>query len=153
MNLESFIKESNKIEGIERAVAAHEIAAHETFLALDELKIEDVSLFVSIVAHALIRNGKGMNVMVGGHIPCAGGDLVVKRLGNLLKDINQGNISPYQAHHRYETLHPYMDGNGRSGRIIWLWHMHKKYNDEYMKHVYARGFLHSWYYQSLSEGR
>src|SRR5215470_3568331 len=27
------------------------------------------------------------------------------------------------AHVRYETLHPYTDGNGRSGRAVWLWHM------------------------------
>ena len=47
---------------------------------------------------------------------------------------------------RYETLHPFMDGNGRSGRILWAWQM--------IEHNIAPGlslgFLHAYYYQTLA---
>ena len=49
----------------------------------------------------------------------------------------------YTLHHEYETLHPFTDGNGRSGRVLWLWMLGGIKNT-------PLGFLHHWYYQSLS---
>ena len=54
--------------------------------------------------------------------------------------------TPFGIHLRYETLHPFMDGNGRSGRILWAWQM--------LHHDIAPGirlgFLHAFYYQTLA---
>lgn len=64
-------------------------------------------------------------------------------------------IDPYVVHHAYESLHAYTDGNGRSGRALWLWGMRRLYRGQTLKfdRVLRIGFLHCWYYQSLQFDR
>lgn len=153
MNLHEFIVESNKIDGILSVPTHIEIEAHERLLAQDELTVADIEKFVIDVANAPLRDKNRMNVIIGNHIPIGGGSLVKVMLEEILNLINKCEVSPYTAHHRYETLHPFMDGNGRSGRAIWLWHMAKRDDVDSLDVIYHRGFLHAWYYQSLSEVR
>lgn len=148
--LRAFVRESNKIEGIVRAPTKAEIEAHETFINLKTVTVEDVSAFVLVVAKRPLRDRAGMDVRVGNHLPPEGGPFVPIQLQIILHNANTSDITPYETHRRYETLHPYMDGNGRSGRILWLWQMIREGRDLY---VLDRGFLHTWYYQSLSAGR
>jgi hypothetical protein len=91
----------------------------------------------------------GMNVRVGAHIPPAGGPHIAIMLKSILAEVNTGTMSPYRAHLAYETLHPFMDGNGRSGRAVWLWQMQR--DTPYSS--LALGFLHRFYYQTLGEAR
>lgn len=42
---------------------------------------------------------------------------------NALKDPEEFDI--LEAHLAYEYIHPFIDGNGRSGRLIWLWLRYK----------------------------
>ena len=81
-----------------------------------------------------------MNVRVGSYRPPEGGPAIRQRLQELLNRVNERKISEFDAHVCYETLHPFTDGNGRSGRAIWLWQ-----NSGYA----PLGFLHSFYYQTL----
>ena len=126
-----------------------ETAAAEDFLALEEILVRDLCVFVGVTAPgAMLRNRPGMNVRVGPHLPPPGGDSVLRGLARLLERVNAGTIDPYEAHVRYETLHPFMDGNGRSGRILWLWQMVRIHGA-----LPPLGFLHTWYYQSLQGAR
>lgn len=147
MSLEAFVAESNRIEGIRR-VRPEEVDAHEKFLALVAPTVAALENFVSIIQPgAKLRAHIGMNVSVGPHLPPPGGPAIKDQLTELLRLVQTNFLSPYQAHQEYETLHPFMDGNGRSGRVLWAWHMIEAGRDPF-----TLPFLHRWYYDSLDEG-
>ncbi len=144
MNLYNFIIESNRIEGIHRDPSYEEITAHELLIAAPVLTVAAVRQFVQMVAKAPIRDQFGMNVQVWHHVPPKGGPEIPEKLAVLLARVTRDELKAYSAHVAYETLHPFMDGNGRSGRAIWAWHMLHMGLDPF-----RLGFLHQWYYQSL----
>jgi hypothetical protein len=86
-----------------------------------------------------------MDVQVGNHIAPRGGSNIRSELESLLMRANTG-IHPWKIHLEYETLHPFMDGNGRSGRALWLWMMSQSGQ---LNRALKLGFLHSFYYQTL----
>lgn len=146
--LRAFVRESNRIEGIERDERSgqwdREVAAHVAFLALESVSVANLEVFVDSICGEALRERAGMNVRVGNHRPIHGGMHVRTMLAELLEVVNEKKLSPFEAHVRYETLHPFMDGNGRSGRVLWLWMMRHA-----LGRLQALGFLHTWYYQSL----
>ena len=145
--LTRFVSESNKIEGILRAPTNSETAAHEVFLS-SNAEIADLEGFVGVVApHHVLRNRAGLNVRVGNHVSPQGGPEVADKLNELLDQ--RQTASPFALHCAYEDLHPFTDGNGRSGRVLWLWVMlHRRGRDAHMAR--ELGFLHTFYYQTLS---
>ena len=135
----AFICESNHIEGIHRDPTEGEIEEFERFMGQDEITLADMIQFVSIYQpDAELRDRPGMNVTVGGYHPPAGCISVKTRLMDILSDAKKGD--PFAIHLRYERLHPFMDGNGRSGRMLWMWMMREA----------PLGFLHTFYYQTLA---
>lgn len=144
ITIEDFIRESNKIEGIIRYPLREEVIAHSTLLRLDTITIPDLNQFVETVTPgARLRKELGMDVRVGSHIPPRGGSGIEDRLGDLLQ--RKRRLDPQQAyrtHLEYEFLHPYIDGNGRSGRALWLWEMGGLSRA-------PLGFLHTFYYQTF----
>jgi hypothetical protein len=147
LGLLDFIEESNQIEGIVRSALHEEVIAHTDFLSNPSISVADLERFVLVVAAVKLRERIGMNVRVGAHRPPPGGPFVRERLTEIVKYANDDH-SPYTVHVAYETLHPFMDGNGRSGRVLWAWMMQRQ-----GQNPYALGFLHRWYYQSLDGAR
>ncbi len=144
-----FARESFKIEGLEHDLTVRQIEAHAMFFELDKVTLEDLSNLVNILQPGVtLRLLPGQDVMIGGHRPPRGGPAIRTELTCLLANINANTRSPYEMHKAYENLHPFMDGNGRSGRALWAWQM-----IWYKDYQLQRGFLHQWYYQSLAESR
>lgn len=139
-----FIRESNKIEGINREPTLAEIEEYYRFMALDAIRVKDMLQFVSTYQPgAELRDRIDMNVIVGGYYPPFGGITIKTRLMDILNiaNMNRDNSSmAYEIHIKYESLHPFMDCNGRSGRMLWKWMMGKA----------PLGFLHTFYYQTLA---
>lgn len=132
-----FIRESNRIEGIHREPTQLEIDAYKQFMARTVISVGNLSQFVGVCQPgAVLRDKVGLDVRVGTYFPPKGGPHIRLALNQLLDD---PTLTPYQRHCAYESLHPFTDGNGRSGRMLWMWDM---------KHA-PLGFLHHWYYQSL----
>lgn len=137
--LRDFVRESNRIEGI-RGVSKNDMAAHETLLAKDILTVPAIVNFAMQVTRGVgrLRERDGMDVRVADHLPPRGGARVVEALGHWLIAHHPAFI----GHVHFEKLHPFMDGNGRTGRALWLWRMGGIDNA-------PLGFLHHFYYQTL----
>lgn len=138
----NFIKESNKIEGINRELLQEEIAEFNRFMGLEKVQVSDLQKFVEVYQPgAVLRDKDGLDVGVGGYSPPVGSKYIKDALANLLEDAEKSiTASAYKIHNEFETLHPFMDCNGRAGRMLWMWQM-----------GYAPlGFLHTFYYQALN---
>lgn len=143
--VKKFIEESNSIEGIVRSAYPYEVEAVNKFLALPSVSIDDLcELAYIFTPQAILRRTPGMNVMVGNHLPPLGGSDLVDSLDELLDYMNRKGFTPYELYCAYEWLHPFMDGNGRTGRALWL---------RYMGGIRCAplGFLKHWHYQTLAQ--
>lgn len=153
--LTSFLRESNAQESIEIPITLDVLDAAQSFLELGYVGIADLSNIVNI-----FQPGAALRILLGQDVGIQGGDLkppagglgIRDALARLLYSINDtgdvdnpNSISPYTAHQLYTRLHPYTDGNGRSGRLLWLW-QHLKEGT-----YHHRGFHQQWYLESLEQ--
>lgn len=138
----NFIRESNKIEGINREPHPGEITAYYRFMNLKKVKISDLQKFIKIYQPgAILRDKIGLYAKVGSYVAPKGSPEIKERLSDLLRFVVRDSIGAYKTHIDFEKLHPFTDCNGRAGRMLWLWQMKTA----------PLGFLHTFYYQTLSK--
>lgn len=127
------IHQSNLIEEIDSA--AEDIQSMEAWSYIsrkEHLTYENVmELHRLITLNQLPKSESGctrkVNVWIGGKMapnPVVADSL----LRNFILDIEHywHRIDPIEAHVRFEHIHPFVDGNGRTGRMLLWWHEHKR---------------------------
>ena len=138
-----FAMESNRIEG-ENSCSYDQIKA---VLIAYELN-EDLTLCDILNLHSkCFKAGwagrwRDCQVNIGGHIPPTASEVP-----RLMEEwyAKWPNMDSWEAHNTFEAIHPFQDGNGRLGRLIWL---AKAKGEGYR---FQRGFLHQYYYQTLTK--
>lgn len=153
INSHRLLMESNAIEGIRYSPSEEEVSRYEAFLDLTRIRLADVEEYVRFVSPgASLRTANNQLVTVGKHVPPKPGMAIMYSLQNMLDELNArpNEIQPFDWHCNYQSLHPFTDGNGRSGRAIYVWHCLQRQEDWL---VTGRDFLHEWYYRSLDASR
>jgi len=73
-----------------------------------------------------IRNG---GVTVGGR-PKMDHRNVPRALTNLIEAAQEDRVEADEFYHEFEEIHPFFDGNGRTGSILWNWQRDTLYAQE-----------------------
>lgn len=149
-----FIRQSLAIEGIHREPTEAEIMEWFRFMDLEEVTIADLEQFISVYqpttayddgCPTVLRDQEGMDVSIGGKWAPRGGPRIRVALEALLEAMAEYAGDPesaWRAHIEYEHLHPFLDGNGRSGRMLWCWMMGDA-------PTLSLSFLQAFYYETL----
>lgn len=144
MSVEDVVRESNGIEGIFRAPTSAEMEAFYDVMNAPVVTVSSLTKFVVACTGigAPLRDKKGLNVRVGSYMAPPGGPTIKKALAELLTGAE--TMEPHALYLAYENLHPFVDGNGRSGRA--LYHRRLGPNGRSMQ----LGFLRDFHYRTLS---
>lgn len=125
----------NKFENAQaKEVISYKEALWNGLKQIESRPFITTNLCVEIMQHikqntSSIRNTPGTTLSTGkGEIiytPPSGESIIRKKLANLEKFINEDNsldplIKLALLHYQFEAIHPFSDGNGRTGRILLL---------------------------------
>jgi hypothetical protein len=114
-----FVRVNNKISGIDRASTPEEVAAHRGLFATNALRVENIEIFVDHIERgARIRDDVEVGIFDNGLAfqvdPTAD-------LATIVTAIRTFAAPPERLHRLYRLLHPFTEGNGRSGRALLMW--------------------------------
>jgi len=130
--MEDYIHQSNLIEEIDKSQEdAQSMRAWAYLVTKKQIgETELLELHRLITTNQLSFRDAGSfrreNVSVGGRI-CPAPWLVKELVNNWLLDLKEywTSLDPIEMHIRYEKIHPFIDGSGRSGRMLLWWHESK----------------------------
>ena len=88
-------------------------------VTIQEMLVHNNAGVRALPGTALVNEATGETV----YTPPAGRELILSLLGNLERYINTSDgtdplVKMAVVHHQFESIHPFYDGNGRTGRIL-----------------------------------
>jgi Fic family protein len=129
----AFTAKSSKIDPATKEVLQYREALWEGFKELKKRGLMTTNLFIKMV-QTIVRNRAGIRVLPGTAIkntktgevlytPPLGEGVIREKLKNLEEYIHGNDetdtlIKLAIIHYQFEAIHPFYDGNGRTGRII-----------------------------------
>lgn len=139
----TFLHESNEIEGIYAEDAFNSaIFAYISLMAQTKLSVRAIlqihktlmrtrsawdDATATMVGKAFIGRFRDGDVYIGGH-KALRADLIEPALEAFVKESNKKNPDWQKLHIEYERIHPFFDGNGRTGRLLMNWTRIKRCN-------------------------
>lgn len=89
-------------------------------------------------------------VSVGGRL-CPAPYMAHQLIHNWLWDMMEhwDTLDPKEMHVRFETIHPFVDGNGRTGRMMMWWHERKQGKKPTLLKADERWEYYKWFNKEL----
>ena len=120
------LRESNLIEGIDNPMADRAAAIAWQFLAtkkkLSSELIRELHKMLTSTQHDLEPRHKGVwrpiQVYIGDYTPPAPA-VIASMMTNWVRLYE--TWTPKEGHIKFEAIHPFVDGNGRTGRLLMWW--------------------------------
>lgn len=130
--MEEHIRHSNLIEGIDdpeqdqQSLRAWEWLEKEKHISHGMIQALQGQITHGHLEPQYVGVYRPIQVYVGSHIPPAPA-MVPSMMYSWGMNMNNDwkTLDPKMMHVQFETIHPFVDGNGRTGRMLMWWHQKK----------------------------
>lgn len=152
-NVMYMLKESNAIEGVyDQASLVAAKKAWDFITKFDKINNMIVKQTHKIlmkpqtdIEHRYKGDFRDVPVMIGGEVKAQPKIVIDSLMRDWCNDVNtvDRNYDPVTLHILFESIHPFIDGNGRIGRILLNWHLVNRNKAPLL--VYTEADKHTYY--------
>ena len=169
LEIHDFLYESNLIENENSDIAyADAILAWKYVMSIDILSEKDIlkihELSMKNIRPDIAGNYRTCNVYIGGQLKVYRGlEFIKSQISDFinlmtssykLETIEEKEMACKKAHVLFENQHPFEDGNGRVGRIIYNWHRLKLGRPLHIIHVGEEQQAYMmWFSNNINNGK